>query len=270
MFASYHNHSHWSDGTASIREMALAAKASGIAEFGISDHLVLHPDPFGEQRFWSMAPAQIAAYVAEAEAVRAELQDDGFQMRIGVEADFFPSTVEALRALLARFPFDYVIGAAHYALGFPVDHDARDWRRLAPEERGRIWPAYLDKLAALVRAGCCDFLAHLDLPKKFGWPMPEALRPKMEALLDAIAETGLPIELNTAGLDKTIREWYPAEWILRRAADLGIPVMLSADAHGTAEVARHFAEARQTLAALGIRTCRFHRRQRETIAAPPR
>ena len=38
---TYHNHSTWSDGTASLREMALAAREAGDAEFGISDHLVV-------------------------------------------------------------------------------------------------------------------------------------------------------------------------------------------------------------------------------------
>ena len=34
---SYHNHSSWSDGQASMREMAEAARAAGVEEFGIGD-----------------------------------------------------------------------------------------------------------------------------------------------------------------------------------------------------------------------------------------
>ncbi|MBP5300383.1 MAG: hypothetical protein J6Y80_03160, partial [Victivallales bacterium] len=64
MITSYHNPSIWSDGTAGIREMALAAKAAGVTEFGISDHLVLPPTDAiaAESSAWSMVPARFAEY----------------------------------------------------------------------------------------------------------------------------------------------------------------------------------------------------------------
>ena len=80
-------------------------------------------------------------------------------------------------------------------------------------------------------------------------------------ILDKHVTVVMPAYNAAKTLDKTIREWYPSDWILRRAAELGIPLLLSADAHGTAEVARHFNEARERLAALGCRTCQFRRRQ---------
>jgi len=46
MLASYHNHSTWSDGTASPGDMVRAARAAGCAEFGLSDHYT--PLPGGE------------------------------------------------------------------------------------------------------------------------------------------------------------------------------------------------------------------------------
>ena len=37
---SYHNHSVWSDGNATLLEMCAAAKSKGYREFGMSDHCV--------------------------------------------------------------------------------------------------------------------------------------------------------------------------------------------------------------------------------------
>lgn len=39
--ATYHNHTRYSDGKATIAEMVAAAEEAGIDELGISDHLTL-------------------------------------------------------------------------------------------------------------------------------------------------------------------------------------------------------------------------------------
>ena len=52
MIATYHNHSTWSDGKASVAELIAAARSMGVAALGISDHWVLHPQ--GKQFKWAM------------------------------------------------------------------------------------------------------------------------------------------------------------------------------------------------------------------------
>ena len=269
MLTSYHNHSNWSDGTASIREMAMAAKAAGVTEFGISDHLVLPPSEAVavESRSWSMIPERFGEYVQAACEVKSELETPDFQFRIGVEADYFPETVCTLKDMLAGQPrLDYVIGACHYSEDFAIDHAAEDWMPLDAAARHFIWEDYLRKMLGLCQAGCFDFIAHLDLPKKFGEFLPEDLKPLMEKLLRAVARTGLPMEVNTAGLDKPCHEFYPAENLLHRAIELGIPLLVNADAHATSQVTRHFASARETLRRLGVKeVCEFTARHLRLI-----
>ena len=269
MITSYHNHSTWSDGTASIREMALAAREAGVTEFGISDHLVLSPNPVvaSKAASWSMKPEVFGDYVVAALEVKNELQTPAFQFRIGVEADFFEENIDSLKAMLAKYPqIDYVIGASHYAGDFEIDHASEDWEPLDEAARQRIWEVYLDKIQGVCQAGYCDFIAHLDLPKKFGALLPDALKPKMEQVLQAISHSGVAMEVNTAGLDKPCREWYPSEEILHRAIALGIPLLVNADAHATSQVVRHFSEARAALRASGItQVCEFTEHRRRMI-----
>ncbi len=249
-----HNHSKWSDGIHTIREMALAAQAAGADAFGISDHLVLTPkeldiDP---SDVWWMPPANLEAYVTEAKAVKTELTDEKFKVFIGLEADYFPETVDRLRETLALYDFDYVIGAVHYAGKFPIDHSAANWERLTPDQCHEVWRLYIDKLLGLTQCGCFDWVAHLDLPKKFGYPMPDDLRPKMREVINAIADVELAIELNTAGLDKECREVYPAEWMLEQAVEQAIPVALTSDAHSTEQIVRHFRAGLVYMARCGV------------------
>ncbi|MBO4619780.1 MAG: histidinol-phosphatase [Victivallales bacterium] len=269
MLTSYHNHSTWSDGIASIREMALAARDAGVTEFGISDHLVLAPNPViaSKAASWSMKPEAFGAYVLAAQEVKNELQTPAFQFRIGVEADFFEENIDSLKAMLTKYPqVDYVIGACHYAGDFEIDHATEDWEPLDEASRQRIWEVYLDKIQGVCQAGYCDFIAHLDLPKKFGALLPDALKPKMEQLLQAISQSGVAMEVNTAGLDKPCQEWYPSEEILHRAVALGIPLLVNADAHATSQVVRHFSEARAALRAAAItQVCEFTEHRRRMI-----
>ncbi|MBQ4481488.1 MAG: histidinol-phosphatase [Victivallales bacterium] len=265
MLTSYHNHSTWSDGTASIREMALAARAAGVTEFGISDHLVLPPNPVVAEKAssWSMKPEAFGEYVQEALVVKNDLQGPEFQFRIGVEADYFEENIDSLKAMLAKYPqLDYVIGACHYAGDFEIDHAAEDWEPLDETARKRVWEIYLDKIRGLCQSNYCDFVAHLDLPKKFGARLPESLKSRMEQILQAISQAGVAMEINTAGFDKPCREWYPSEDILRQTVDLGIPLLVNADAHATSQVTRYFTEAREAMRKLGVaHVCEFSQRK---------
>ena len=231
---SYHNHSSWSDGQASIREMAEAARAAGVEEFGISDHLVLGPREFYlDARLWSMGVNELSGYMADAQAVKAELDSPGFRVRIGLEVDYFPESVDRVNSLLSGMPLDYVIGAVHFAGNFPVDSSAVYWENLSESERDSVWRSYVRLVGECARRLDCSWLAHLDLPKKFGFQAPEDCVESMEA-------------------DKACGEFYPSKRLLMRAVASGVGLLVNADAHEPSQVARHFGEARRMLRELGV------------------
>ena len=59
---------------------------------------------------------------------------------------------------------------------------------------------------------------------------------RLNPTLQAIAESGIPVEFNTSGWRKGSAEPYPAAWILARCRDLGIPIIVTADAHAPDQV----------------------------------
>jgi len=240
MLISYHNHTNWSDGAPTLAAQIQAAKQAGLDELGISDHYVLHPS--GEEVEWTLPLDLLGDYVLQLRAAAAETR--GLTLRIGIEADFFPETVDELRTRLEPFPFDYVIGSVHYADGFPIDEKASNWDALTQDQQNETWRLYWVRVRQLAESGVYDFLAHPDLPKKFGHRPSVDLSSEIHAALDAIAEADMAIEINTAGWSLPAQEAYPSLPILQGARARDIPLLINADAHFTEFLTRNFDRAR--------------------------
>ena len=108
------------------------------------------------------------------------------------------------------------------------------------EWREKYWQEDLVEFSA--RTSACwrrlrkvvfDSLAHPDLIKNFtatAWD-PLKIMPDICRSLDRIAKTGIAMELNTSGVNKTIQEMNPMPSMLREIAKRKIPVTLGADAY---------------------------------------
>jgi len=240
MLTSYHNHTRWSDGSATLAGQIQAARQAGLDELGISDHYVLHPS--GQPVEWSMDLDLLGDYVLEIRQAALETRD--LTLRLGIEADFFPETVEDLRGRLAAYPFDYVVGSVHYVDGFPIDEDTKFWDALPAEERDEKWRLYWVRIRQLAESRVYDFVAHLDLPKKFGHRPAADLTAESSAALDAIAAAGMAIEINTKGWLVPVQEAYPTLELLREARRRNIPLLINADAHFPEFLTRDFDRAR--------------------------
>jgi histidinol-phosphatase (PHP family) len=258
---SYHNHTDFSDGRGTVAKMAAAAEQAGLGEFGISDHLVLHPE--GRTFRWSMRLERLEEYAAE---VRRAARTARMPVRLGVEADFFPETAAKTRRLLARQDLDFIIGSVHFAADFSIDENPRSWERLTAPQRQAKWTLYWGLVAQLAASRVFDIVGHLDLPKKFGCSMAAETPEAALAALDAIAEAGMAVELNTSGWRQPCREAYPSPALLREARRRGIPILISADAHAPADVARSFPEALLLAREAGYtQTARYAARRRSFV-----
>ena len=263
LLTSYHNHTTWSDGISSVAEMIEKAQEAGLDELGISDHFTLAPD--GQQRDWALSQDMLEEYVSQVgKAAKDSVRP---AIRLGLEVDYFPETIESVRRCLARFCFDFLICSVHFADGFPVDLDSRPWGELSEDARNGIWRSYWRNLRAAAQTGLFDFVAHFDLPKKFGIFPTIDLSPEALASLDAMAEADMAIEINTSGWDKPVREAYPSLFYLREANRREIPLVINADAHRADNLVRHFDRARSLAVEAGYselvsfkRRRRFHHR----------
>ena len=98
-----------------------------------------------------------------------------------------------------------------------VDHEGWDvWE--ASGDPDEVWRRYFEALAECARSGLFDILAHPDLVKVWGGarPLPERdPRAYYEPAVEAIAESGIAVEVSTAGLRKPVGELYPAARLRR-------------------------------------------------------
>ncbi|MFA6929644.1 MAG: histidinol-phosphatase [Lentisphaeria bacterium] len=267
LFTSYHNHTTWSDGAASIPEMMQAGKDAGLQEFGLSDHWVLPPSSGYDSESWSMLTDRLEQYVNECLHWKNRLDDEHFTIRIGLEVDYFEENWKENLQLLDPFPFDYLIGAVHYAGKFPIDHSAAPWQALTQAEIDAVWCEYWRKVCGLAASRKFDFLAHLDLPKKFGFLATDHSLAAWEQTLLTLQEYDLPLEINTAGWAKPCAEAYPSASVLTRANELGIPVLVNADAHQKNHIMRFYPQAEELLRQCGYQqVCTFAGRQRKMIS----
>ncbi len=157
------------------------------------------------------------------------------------------------------------VGSVHFIGDAAVDHEGWDvWESKGnPDE---VWSRYFTALAECARSGLFDILAHPDLVKVWGGarPLPER-DPRFfyEPAVEAIAESGIAVEVSTAGLRKPVGEIYPAPAFAEMCVEAGAVFALSSDAHLPAQVGFGYDRAAEFLADLGVEEiCVFERRQR--------
>lgn len=81
--------------------------------------------------------------------------------------------------------------------------------------------------------------------------------PHILKCLDRIAVTGIAMELNTSGRNKTLPQMNPGPEILRAMRERDIPVVVGSDAHEPGRVADNFLEAYDLLEACGYDRVRY-------------
>lgn len=236
------------------------ASEQGIDELGVSEHVYRFRQALEVWRhpFWVENAAddidEYCRFVRE--------QTD---LKLGIEADFIPGAEDRIDNLLRARDFDYVVGSVHFIAQQALDMDEYSiWDGATSAEQ--IWRRYFETLGEAARSGLFDILAHPDLVKVWGRqrPLPEGdLRRYYELAMDGIAESGIAIEVSTAGLRKRAREIYPAPAFLAMCVEAGAPIALSSDAHVPADVGAGYEQALELLESVGVsRLCVFSGRER--------
>ena len=233
---------------ANVARYLQAAEAAGVTELGVSEHVYRFRDALEiwRHRFWEdEARDDLSEYC---EFVRRT------PLRLGVEMDYVPGAEDRIASLLDAHDFDYVVGAVHFIGDLAVDHDGFDaWE--GGGDPDRIWRRYFETLAEAARSGLFDILAHPDLVKVWGRgrPLPDRdPRFYYEPAVEAAAESGIAVEVSTAGLRKPVGEIYPAPALAAMCAEAGTPFALSSDAHVPDQVGHRYDEALDFLDDLGV------------------
>jgi histidinol-phosphatase (PHP family) len=245
---------------ANVERYRAVAEERGIAELGCSEHVYRFRQALDvwQHPFWrENAIDDLDAYCEFA-------REQG--LKVGVEADFVPGREDRMATLLDGRPWDYVIGSVHFVGDEAVDHPDWDVWATRSADPEKVWRRYFEWLGEAARRGLFDVLAHPDLVKVWGAdrPRPDGdLRRFYELAIDGIAESGIAIEVSTAGLRKPVGERYPASPFLAMCLEAGCPIALDSDAHVPEHVGFEYESTVAWLAEQGVRELSvFERRER--------
>jgi DNA polymerase (family 10) len=193
-----HCHSTWSDGKATIAQMADASRARGWRYIGITDH--------SQAAFYAggLSRDKVLMQHAEIDGINAA-STDGFRVLKGIEADILADgAIDYDDALLDRF--DYVVGSVH--------------SRFAMDER-----AMTDRV---LRALDDPHLTVLGHPTGRLLLSRDAYAIDMHAVLEKAAERGVAVEIN-ADPHRLDLDWR----LIPAARALGATFEIGPDAHST-------------------------------------
>ncbi len=210
--------------------------------------------------FWPtvrMADSEFDTYVSIVQRA-ADAYKGKLDVCLGMESEFFPGCEKWIEKLHGRADFDYILGAVHW--------QAKEY--LNKYESGTIENfrrIYFEHLAQSAESGLYDCLAHPDLVKNYhpdSWCF-AIIKNTVSSVLDRIAKTGVAMELNTSGLNKSYSEMNPGNEMLRMMAERNIPVVIGSDAHKAVRVGEHFITALNNLGEAGYeKVSYFQKRQR--------
>jgi histidinol-phosphatase (PHP family) len=242
------------------RYLAAAAEA-GVEELGVSEHVYRFRQALD---LWTH-PLWVANAIDDLDAYCEFVRTT--PLKLGVECDFVPGGEERTADLLGSRDFDYVVGSVHFVGDgdAAVDHTGFDvWE--GGGDADEIWRRYFQAVAGCARSGLFDVLAHPDLVKVWGGarPLPERdPRYFYEPAVEAIAESGIAVEVSTAGLRKPVGELYPARGFAEMCVEAGASFSLSSDAHRPEQIGYEYDRAIEFLDSLGVaEICVFEQRRR--------
>lgn len=229
-----------------------------------TDHLPLPP---GYPDGYSMDASELGDYVADVRrAAEAAADRGGPEVLCGIEADWIPEAGEQVGSALRSHSFDVVLGSVHFVGDWAFD-DPDLVGRYAEWDIDALWSRYFEEFEAAARSGIFDVMAHPDLVKKFAFFPAADPGELVERAAEALASSGVAVEVNTAGLRKPVREIYPSLPFLRACRRRGVPATTGSDAHRADEVGMGLTEARKLLEEAGYDSLVvFRQRQAQEVA----
>ena len=257
---SLHTHTKGFDGSNTVDEMVASAKELGWSRIGISNHFIVYPD-IERTRMYKFAErlGYSAIYSTSFDEAVQKIQDNfdeidrvrdetGFTIYKAIEADFF-NTVEwkvGFEDACRKLKPDYVIASAHYVEYDGTLMNMHDMVHLSDEHKDAIVCRYWNNIRQAVTYGNFDFMAHLDLLKRCGLGTEERWMDEEAKTVDLIAESKMPVEINTARMDK-IGEPIPTLRMLKLLFQYNIPLFLSDDAHSAAKLEQNYEKVENLL-----------------------
>ncbi len=257
----YHIHTKYCNhAKGEMEEYVQVAIKKNLTEMGFSCHIPREFYPEEVPRdLYAMTLDDLNLHYFPEIALLQEKYNEEIFIKMGLEIDYFKWIQEPINKFIDENgqKLDYIIGSVHilntYGTIWSVDdRDAYDkFKKFGVDF---IYDQYIEAIIEMIHTRKYHILAHLDLPKKYGY-RPSNLEQyfgKIGELLDEVKKYGMSAEISTGGLRKYIREQYPEDRIVKMMIERDIPLITSSDSHKPEEVAYKFKELYQYLKDLGV------------------
>ncbi|MEH7387656.1 histidinol-phosphatase HisJ, partial [Bacillus sp. JJ1521] len=228
----------------------------GFEEISFTEHAPLparfvDPTPGKDS---GMDPNELENYITVLTDLQKKFASE-IKINIGLEVDYIEGYEEDTKAFLneyGRYLNDSILsvhflknGNQYYCLDYSPDTFATMIQDYSSVEA--VYEAYYDTLHCSVTSDLGQFkpkrIGHMTLVHKFQkkFPTSKSFTYKINEILDRIADLGLSLDYNGAGINKPLcREVYPPQQIIREAIKRKIPLVYGSDAHSRKDLNQGF------------------------------
>jgi len=261
--SNFHTHTSFSDGKKQAEDYCTKAIELGFHSLGFSDHApVLFPNKY------SIEPQELDKYTSIVLALKEKYMGQ-LNIFLSLEADYIPNSTHSFNYFRKEAPMDYIIGSVHMVyhqkkkeMWFIDGGDQDLWdmglRDIFDGDIKTSVKAFYEQTMEMIETQNPEVIGHLDKIKmhnkervfsqKDVWY--QAL---IEETLKLIKKKNAILEINTRGIYKgRCKELFPSRSILLLAQKMGIPMVLSSDAHHPNELNGAFPQALEILRTIGI------------------
>ncbi len=263
ILSNFHTHTSFSDGKKPARNYCDKAIVLGFKSLGFSDHApVLFPNKY------SIEPKELMNYFSEIEDLKKEYKDR-LKIYLSLEADYIPNHSYSFSYFREKAAMDYLIGSIHLVYQKQKDRmwfidggDQKVWDQGLQEifdgEIKKAVEAFYNQTQEMIESQKPDVVGHLDKIKMHNkerlFSVHDTWYKDMVAnTLSLIKNKDIILEINTRGLYKgRCKELFPSIPIIQQAQNMGIPLMLSSDAHHPDELDGDFLPTIELLKREGI------------------
>ncbi len=257
-----------------------AAARRGLDEIGISEHshgftdfehfyyddLILDDSFIGSfQQEW-LKKNKFKCPLDDYFTFMDELKKRGKPVKTGIEVCNFQDQ-EAVGKILDRYPFDYRIGSVHFLKGWAYDSSEikAEWDKRPLQT---IYEQYAEEAEHLCAGGHYDALGHPFNIRLFKYLPDFDVTPYLERVAKAMKKADMVVDVNTGTRYRyPIGEISPYPDFMEIAADYGLPVITTSDAHEPEDCGAYIDEAIEYVKRFGYtKSVRFDRRDRTEIS----
>lgn len=267
--ADYHTHSSFStDSDASAEAMITSAIERGLTHYCFTDHMDLgYPGSTPEKPLFNFDPE---AYFSKLEPLKKQYENHIF-VGIGVEYGFRPDARQfdtQMSGMLARYPFDFVLGSLHLLNGEDPYYEDY-WLRNTDSVKNIMVRYFEQMLAALQNFNDFDSLGHIDyliryIPKDLGKKdyVYKEYREVLDEILKLLISGNKALEVNTKGLLSGLACFHPKLEILQRYRELGGTLLtIGSDAHMPEGIAAEFTHTEEMIKSCGFSGYHVYRKR---------